>query len=101
MATANGDLRIFSRDRAGEWSETFLSDDTEQLDESGSLILEALYEEKSTITRDEAPGLEEEDPEAEEDEEPEAEDDEEPEAAEEEPEGGDEAAAEEEDEEEE
>jgi hypothetical protein len=101
LATANGDLRIFSRDGAGEWSEAFLTDDTEQLDESGSLILEALYEQQVPIDAgevDEEPELEQEDPEAEEDV-AELEDDEEPEPAEEEPEE-EEAEAEEEEEEE-
>lgn len=79
LATTNGDLRIYSRDADHEWSEMFLSDDSEQLDESGSLILEALYEQQTAHEpdeADEAPELEDQEPEAEGDEEPQAEEDE-------------------------
>ena len=117
VAATNGDVRIFSREQVGEWIEVLLSEDSEQLDGDGSLILEALYEqhaggepeeegeEPEAEAEDEEPEAEEEaeEPEAEEeDEEPEAEeedeapkeeDEEEPEAEEE-----DEAPEEEEDE---
>ena len=100
MAATNGDVRIFSREQAGEWIEVLLSEESEQLDGDGSLILEALYEQYAG----EEPEEEEEEPEAEEeDEEPEAEEEaEEPEEDEEEPEAeedGEEPEAEEEDEE--
>jgi hypothetical protein len=101
MAATNGDVRIFSRDQAGEWIEVLLSEESEQLDGDGSLILEALYEqyagEEPEAKEGEEPEAEEEDeePEAEEEaEEPEAEDDEEELESEEE----DEAPEEEEDE---
>jgi hypothetical protein len=88
MAATNGDVRIFSREQAGEWIEVLLSEDSEQLDGDGSLILEALYEQYAGGEPEEAGE------EAEADEEPEAEEDaEEPEAEEE-----DEAPEEEEDE---
>ena len=111
MAATNGDVRIFGREQAGEWIEVLLSEESEQLDGDGSLILEALYEQYVG----EEPEEEGEEPEPEEeDEEPEAEeeaeeaepdeDEEEPEAEEEaeEPEAdedGEEPEAEEEDEE--
>ena len=81
MAATNGDVRIFSREQAGEWIEVLLSEESEQLDGDGSLILEALYEQYAG----EEPEEEGEEPEAEEEvEEPEAEEeDEEPEAEEE------------------
>ena len=93
MAATNGDVRIFSREQAGEWIEVLLSEESEQLDGDGSLILEALYEQYAG----EEPEEEGEEPEAEEeDEEPEAEEEaEEPEAEEDE----EEPEAEEEDEE--
>jgi outer membrane biosynthesis protein TonB len=110
MAATNGDVRIFSREQAGEWIEVLLSEESEQLDGDGSLILEALYEqyageepeeeegeEPEAAEEDEEPEAEEEaeEPEAEEEaEEPEAEEDEEEPEAEEE----DEAPEEEEDE---
>jgi outer membrane biosynthesis protein TonB len=101
MAATNGDVRIFSREQAGEWIEVLLSEESEQLDGDGSLILEALYEqyagEEPEEEAGEEPEAEEEDeePEAEEEaEEPEAEEDEEEPEAEEE----DEAPEEEEDE---
>ena len=102
MAATNGDVRIFSRDQAGEWIEVLLSEESEQLDGDGSLILEALYEQRAdrepeddgqepqAEEGEEEPAAEEEEeePEAEEEEEeeePEAEEDEEePEAEEEE-----------------
>ena len=96
MAATNGDVRIFSREQAGEWIEVLLSEESEQLDGDGSLILEALYEQYAggepeeageEAEADEEPEAEEEaeEPEAEEDEEePEAEaEDEEPEEEEE------------------
>jgi outer membrane biosynthesis protein TonB len=82
MAATNGDVRIFSREQAGEWIEVLLSEESEQLDGDGSLILEALYEQYAGEEPEEEEG---EEPEAEEeDEEPEAEAEaEEPEAEEE------------------
>jgi outer membrane biosynthesis protein TonB len=80
MAATNGDVRIFSREQAGEWIEVLLSEDSEQVDGDGSLILEALYEQHAGGEPEEGEELEaeaEEEPEAEEDEEPEAEEDEE------------------------
>ena len=96
MAATNGDVRIFSREQAGEWIEVLLSEESEQLDGDGSLILEALYEQYAG----EEPEEEAEEPEAEEeDEEPETEEeDEEPEEEDEEPEEEDEEPEEEEDE---
>jgi hypothetical protein len=81
VAATNGDVRIFGREQAGEWIEVLLSEDSEQLDGDGSLILEALYEQHAGGE----PAEEGEEPEAEaEDEEPEAEEEaEEPEAEEE------------------
>jgi len=81
MAATNGDVRIFSRDQAGEWIEVLLSEESEQLDGDGSLILEALYEQYAGEEPEEEEG---EEPEAEEEvEEPEAEEEaEEPEAEE-------------------
>jgi hypothetical protein len=85
VAATNGDLHIYSREDAGEWNEVSLSEDSEQIDRDGSLILEALYEQQVGDTPDE----ETEEPEAEaeeEDEEPEEdepEDDQEPGAEEE------------------
>jgi outer membrane biosynthesis protein TonB len=91
VAATNGDVRIFSREQAGEWMEVLLSEDSEQLDGDGSLILEAVYEQhagREPEDEGEEPEAEEEEeePEAEEEEEePEAEEEEEePEAEEEE-----------------
>jgi hypothetical protein len=86
VAATNGDVRLFSREQVGEWIEVLLSEDSEQIDGDGSLILEALYEQQagSEPEEDEEPEAEEEEeePEAEaEEEEPEAEaEEEEPEA---------------------
>jgi hypothetical protein len=112
VAATNGDVRLFSREQVGEWVEVLLSEDSEQLDGDGSLILDAFYEQAAGREPEE----EGEEPEAEEEEEePEAEEEEgeleaeeeaeEPEAEEEaeEPEAEEEAEepeAEEEDEEE-
>jgi hypothetical protein len=92
VAATNGDVRIFGREQVGEWVEVLLSEDSEQLDGDGSLILEALYEQHAGGQPEE----EGEEPEAEEEaEEPEAEEEaEEPEAEEEE--GADEAEEDEE-----
>ncbi len=79
MAATNGDVRIFSREQAGEWIEVLLSEESEQLDGDGSLILEALYEQYAG----EEPEEEGEEPEAEEEEDEAEEEDEEPEAEEE------------------
>jgi hypothetical protein len=106
VAATNGDVRIFSREQVGEWIEVLLSEDSEQIDGDGSLLLEALYEQHAggEPEEDEEPEAEEEDeePEAEEeDEEPEAEEEaEEPEPAEEdEPEAAEDEEPEEEEEE--
>jgi hypothetical protein len=84
FAATNGDVRIFSREEAGEWSEVLLSEGSEQIDGDGSSILEALYEQHAGMAPEEE--VDEEEPEVEEDEEePEAEEeDEEPEEEEEE-----------------
>jgi hypothetical protein len=91
VAATNGDVRIFSREQVGEWIEVLLSEDFEQLDGDGSLILEAFYEQHAGREPEEEAeepeaGEEEEEAEAEaEEEEPEAEEEEEePEAEEEE-----------------
>ena len=99
FAATNGDVRIFSREEVGEWSELLLSEGSEQIDGDGSLILEALYEQHAGTAPEEegeaAAEEEMEEPEAEEEaEEPEAEEEaEEPEAEEEaeEPEAEEEA----------
>ena len=68
MAATNGDVRIFSREQAGEWIEVLLSEESEQLDGDGSLILEALYEQyagEEPEEEGEEPEAEEEDDEAE------------------------------------
>ena len=44
LAAADGDLHIYAREEAGEWAEVLLSEDSEQIDQDGSSILEALYE---------------------------------------------------------
>ncbi|MBV9336003.1 MAG: hypothetical protein JO243_08930 [Solirubrobacterales bacterium] len=99
VAATNGDLRVYGREQPGEWIEISLSDDSEQIDQDGSLLLEALYEQR--IGQEQEPEAEEEEePEAEEEEEPEAEEEEEPEAEEEEPELEEEEEPEEEEEEE-
>ena len=88
VAATNGDLHIYGREDAGEWNEVSLSEDSWQIDQDGSLILEALYEQQVGAKPDE----ETEEPEAEaeeedaEPEEDEPEDDQEPEAEKEEPE---------------
>jgi hypothetical protein len=72
VAATNGDLRVYSREQAGEWIEVSLSDDSEQIDQDGSLILEALYEQHigQKQAEEEEPEAEEEEPEAEEKEKP-------------------------------
>jgi hypothetical protein len=92
VAATNGDLRVYGREQAGEWVEVSLSDDSEQIDQDGSLILEALYEQHigQEQAQEDEPEAEQEEPEAEQ-EEPETEEDEpeeeeEPEAEEDEPE---------------
>ena len=62
VAATDGDLHIYSRENAEEWNEVSLSEDSEQIDQDGSLILEALYEQQVGDTPDE----ETEEPEAEE-----------------------------------
>jgi hypothetical protein len=80
VAATNGDLHIYSREGAGEWSEVSLSEDSEQIDQDGSLILEALYEQH--VGRQPGEDIEEPAAEAgEEDEQPEAETEEEDEEA--------------------
>jgi hypothetical protein len=83
VAATNGDVRIFSREQAGEWIEVLLSEDSEQLDGDGSLILEALYEQRAQ-REPEDDGQEPEAEEEEEEPEAEEEEEEEPEAEEEE-----------------
>jgi hypothetical protein len=100
VAATNGDVRVFSREQVGEWIEVLLSEDSEQLDGDGSLILEALYEQRADREPEVEPEAEEgeEEPGAEEEEEePEAEEEEEEPGADEEEE---EPEAEEEEEEE-
>jgi hypothetical protein len=80
VAATNGDLHIYSREDADEWIEVPLTEDAEQIDEDGSLILEALYEQHLGANGDGAG----EEPEAEAEEEPEAEAEEEDEQLEEE-----------------
>lgn len=48
LAAADGDLHVYSRAEAGEWTEVLLSEDSEQIDQDGSSILEALYEQYAT-----------------------------------------------------
>lgn len=71
VAATNGDVRIFSREDVGEWIEVMMSEDSEQIDGDGSLMLEALYEQQA-----EREPEQDEQPEAEEDEESEAEEEE-------------------------
>ena len=101
VAATNGDVHIYSREDAGEWNEVSLSEDSEQIDHDGSLILEALYEQHVGDKPDEEtepPEAEAEEEDAEQLEEDEPEDDQEPEAEEEpeEPEEEEEAEPEEE-----
>jgi hypothetical protein len=107
LAAADGDLHVYSREQAGEWIEVLLSEDSEQIDQDGSSILEALYEQYAAADQDGQaaaqagePELEDEELEGEEepeDEEQQLEGEEEPEEAEEEPpEDEDEEPAEEE-----
>ena len=100
VAAADGDLHIYSREQAGEWTEVLLSEDSEQLDQDGSSILEALYERYATADQDGQavePQAEEEEP-ADEEEEP-ADEEEEPADEEEEPADEEEEPADEEEEE--
>ena len=95
VAATNDELRIYSREQAGDWSEVPLSEDAEQIDQDGSLILEALYEQQAGTLSDgaaEQPEAEEEESDVEEDE-PEAEEDE-FEGGEEEPEDDDDSEVE-------
>jgi hypothetical protein len=121
LAAADGDLHIYSREGPDQWTEVLLSEDAEQIDQDGSSILEALYEQytmpghdgqaaaddvEQEQPEDEVEPLdgEDEDEETEQDEEPEAEEEDEPEAEEDdepEAEQEDEPVAEEEPEEEE
>ncbi len=55
FAATNGDVRIFSREEVGEWSELVLSEGSEQVDGDGSLILEALYEQHAAMAPEEEP----------------------------------------------
>jgi ribosome biogenesis protein MAK21 len=87
VAATDEDLRIYSREQAGAWSELPLGEESERIDEDGNVILEALYERQTGQPQDndaEEPEAEADEPE-EEEQEPEAED-EEPEEEEEEPE---------------
>src|ERR1700753_2371805 len=94
VAATDEDLRIYSREQAGAWSELPLGEESERIDEDGNVILEALYERQTGQPQDndaeepeaEADEPEEEDEEPEEEEEEPEEEEEEPEAEEEEPE---------------
>jgi outer membrane biosynthesis protein TonB len=93
LMTTDGELRVFSREQAGDWSELPIGEEAEQLGEDGSLILEALYEQETgdgaeagpePLSESEEEPLDEEEPEEEEEpeaeeEEPEAEEEDEPE----------------------
>lgn len=85
LAAADGNLHVYSREEAGEWSEVLLSDDTEQIDQDGGSILEALYEQYATYDGNEQTEAPEAEPELPEDEEEQPEDEEEPEDEDEEP----------------
>jgi hypothetical protein len=88
LAAADGDLHVYSREEAGEWSEVTLSEDAEQIDQDGSSILEALYEQYASGAQNgdtAAPGAAEDEDFEDEDEEPEDED-EQPEDQQDEPE---------------
>jgi Mg-chelatase subunit ChlI len=43
VIATDGELRIYSRDRPGEWSALSLSDDSEEVDGEKALMLEELY----------------------------------------------------------
>src|ERR1700761_4192187 len=103
VAATDEDLRIYSREQAGAWSELPLCEESERRDEDGNVMLEALYERQTGQPHDndaEEPETEADEPEQE-DEEPEEEDEEpeeeeaEPEAEEEEPEAEEEEEPEE------
>lgn len=87
VAATNGDLRIYSREQEGEWSELALGEDAERIDEDGTLILEALFQQSTGRGQDGAqaqagePEAEGDEPEG--DEEPEGEEADEPEGEEE------------------
>jgi hypothetical protein len=51
LAAANGDLRIYARRKRGERTAVLLSEDSEQIDQDGTLILEALYEQYAAPDR--------------------------------------------------
>jgi hypothetical protein len=106
LTAADGDLRLYSREEAGEWSEVVMSEDSEQIDQDGRSILEALYEQYATTDGDQqtaAPEPDQEEPEDEEElpeDEGEPEDEEAPFEDEEEPEDEAEEPAQEDEEEE-
>lgn len=79
VIAAEGELRIFSREQSGEWTEFSLSDDGDRVEADKSVMLEELYgrrddEEDESQGEEEDSGEDEEEPE-----EPEMEEDEEPE----------------------
>ena len=52
LAAADGALHIYAREEAGGWTEVLLSEDSEQIDQDGSSILEALYEQYAATDQD-------------------------------------------------
>src|SRR5437588_7655109 len=52
LAASDGDLHIYSREDVGDWTEVLLSEDSEQIDQDGSAILEALYEQYAMRNQD-------------------------------------------------
>ena len=96
LVATDGELRVFSREESGEWSELPIGEDAEQLGEDGTLILEALYEQEVGADGAEPGEPEAEAAEAEEEEPEEEEPEEEPEEEEPELEAEDEPADEEE-----
>ena len=98
LAAADGDLHIYAREEAGEWTEVLLSEDSEQIDRDGSSILEALYEQYAATHQNGRAAAHDDEQEEPQDEEP-LEDEDEPED-EEEPADEDEEPADEQDEEE-
>jgi hypothetical protein len=81
------ELRIYSRDEPGEWSELPLGDESEQVDPEKSFMLEELYDQRAGDEGDEeGEEAQEGDPGDEEEEEPELAEDESEEDEDEEPE---------------
>lgn len=82
VIAADGELRIFSRDESGEWTELSVSEDGDQVDGDKSVMLEELYGRQGDAGEDDEEQDEEEGSEEDEEEpeEPEMEEDEESEA---------------------